>query len=88
MPSILDRKFEYTPAASTDIRRTFRKHGWIGPEEKRLGKWVGPGIVVHELPASPPAPTPPVVHPLQNALSPNVYWSAYYGPPLGNALFY
>lgn len=32
--SLLDGK-PYTPAAATDIRETFRRFGWVGPEEQR-----------------------------------------------------
>lgn len=32
---ITDRQFVYTPAARTDVRATFRRHGWVGPEERR-----------------------------------------------------
>lgn len=33
--SLLDGK-PYTVAAQTNIRETFRKLGWIGPEEQRM----------------------------------------------------
>lgn len=33
--SLLDGK-PYTVAAKTNIRETFRKMGWVGPEEKRI----------------------------------------------------
>lgn len=35
--SLLDGK-PYVPAAATDIRETFRRFGWIGPEEQRKQK--------------------------------------------------
>lgn len=32
---LTDPAFVWVPPANTDVRRTFRKHGWVGPEEKR-----------------------------------------------------
>ena len=33
--NILDRNFTYTPAAATDINKTFAKHGYVPPSQKR-----------------------------------------------------
>ena len=35
MKRITDREFVYIPAAKTDIRATFKKQGWVGPEQAR-----------------------------------------------------
>lgn len=31
---ILDPSFQYTPAAATDVQRTWRKYGWVPPSEQ------------------------------------------------------
>ena len=54
MVRITDPTFVYTPAAKTDIRRTFRKHGFVGPEEAKTkaqasSVWIAPGITVTEV---------------------------------------
>ena len=36
--SILDKRFNYTPAAKTDILKRFRAMGWVPPSEKRGDK--------------------------------------------------
>lgn len=33
--SILDPRFNYIPAAKTDIKETWKKYGWTPPSEKR-----------------------------------------------------
>jgi hypothetical protein len=35
-PSLLDSRFRYVPAASTDIRNTWAKFGWKPVERKEL----------------------------------------------------
>jgi len=32
--SILDPDFKYYPAAATDVQRTWRKYGWVPPNER------------------------------------------------------
>lgn len=36
--NITDPKFQWTSAAQTDIRRTFARFGWVGPEAKRMAE--------------------------------------------------
>jgi hypothetical protein len=33
-PSILNKSFNYTPSAKTDIASTFRRFGWTEPSKK------------------------------------------------------
>lgn len=36
MPAKLDDpNWKYIPANATDIKETFKRFGWVGPEEKR-----------------------------------------------------
>ena len=34
-PNILDKSFNYTPSAKTDIRETFKRFGWTPSEGSR-----------------------------------------------------
>lgn len=59
MPSLLDRNFKYVPSTQTNVRETFRRHGWIGPEERRSGRHMVVQVQHIEAPP-PPAHEPPV----------------------------
>jgi hypothetical protein len=37
IPSILDPNWKYTPSSSTDIRQTYKKHGFKSPTKTKKG---------------------------------------------------
>lgn len=41
---LFDPSFVYTPAAATDVQRTWRKYGWIPPSVLREAERINAGL--------------------------------------------
>ena len=41
---LTDKEFQYVPAAATDVRMVWARHGYVGPEALRSMRQLGAGV--------------------------------------------